>query len=229
MNNKKIYTVIHHRDELHTLDQARISFECGVDGIFLISHDGRNDEILKLIPTLKKQYPRKQIGINFLGWDLIKTIRSSNNLIHSLDILWLDDVGIGSTKWDYKTTLLTSNSRIYPEIKIFGSIAFKYQEEDTDPQFSVKLAEHFNFTPITSGSATGFAPTLDKIKKMSEISKRGLGIASGLNIENIESFLPYTKHILVSTGISLDFHTIDIEKLLIFVSKVRAYTADFTD
>ena len=53
MNRKKVLPVIHHIDAKTTLDQAAIAYQCGADGVFLISHFNKDSELGPLAEKLK--------------------------------------------------------------------------------------------------------------------------------------------------------------------------------
>ena len=224
MYNKKVYPVIHHRDDEHTLEQADIAFECGADGLFVISHTGKNKEVLDIASKIKLKYSDKDIGINLLGWSHVPTLRKVVDSFYTkapLDMVWFDNSGILSGSINTNTRLLHSFKTLYPETDIFASVAFKYQEEDINPTESAKIAKLFNLLPTTSGQATGSAPNISKIQCMSEVTEGLLAVASGMSVENVEQYAPYLSHILVATGVSKDFYTFDYGLLRTFIGQVR--------
>jgi predicted TIM-barrel enzyme len=80
----------------------------------------------------------------------------------------------------------------------------------------------------TSGSATGVAPPVEKIKLMSAGTKRckgaALAIASGVDEDNVEALLEAgADAVLVASSVSADFHNLDREKLESLVKKVHSY------
>jgi len=50
-----------------------------------------------------------------------------------------------------------------------------------------------------------------------------MALASGVDPENVHNFLPYINAILVATGVSMDFHNIDPDKLTALVKVVDAH------
>lgn len=224
MYNKKVYPVIHHLYEEYTLEQAAIAFECNADGLFIISHVGKNQEVLDIASKIKFKYPNKDIGINLLGWSHVKTLRAVVDSFYTetpLDMVWFDNSGILSGSISNSTRFLYSFKTLYPETNIFASVAFKYQEDDINPAESAKIAKLFNLLPTTSGQATGSAPNISKIQCMSEATEGLLAVASGMTVENVEQYAPYLSHILVSTGVSRDFYTFDYGLLRTFIGQVR--------
>ena len=81
------------------------------------------------------------------------------------------------------------------------------------------------FIPTTSGSGTGSAPDLEKIVAMSRATGGVLAIASGMTPWNVAQYAPYLSHILVATGIALDEHRIDADKLCLLIANARVAAA----
>jgi len=69
-----------------------------------------------------------------------------------------------------------------------------------------KLAKSFLHVPTTSGAGTGVPITEEALARLSEAVKADapsfpLGLASGVDEENIRSFLPYVDFFLVASGV----------------------------
>lgn len=62
----KVYPVIHYYNKETTISEAAKAFECGADGVFLISHIGQNEKLIPLAIEIKEKFKMK-VGINFLG------------------------------------------------------------------------------------------------------------------------------------------------------------------
>lgn len=202
-----VYPVIHHLHYGLSLDQARKAFDSNANGIFLISPHGRDYEILLVAKELKKLYPDKHIGINYLNEGVIAAFKHAVEF--NLDMVWGDFCGVSSKGLDATGQELKNLVNKNPEIKVFCSVAFKYQPIEKDPAAAAKIALQAGFIPTTSGSATGQAPSLEKIKAMSGASNGVLAVASGMNKDNIESFKPYLSEVLIASGISLNEFEID--------------------
>lgn len=55
---------------------------------------------------------------------------------------------------------------------------------------------------------------MEKIATMKKaIGDKPLAIASGITLENVENYLPYTEYFLVATGISHTFNELDPVKV----------------
>lgn len=216
----KVFPVIHFKDVATTLDQVALCQECGSDGVFLISHHRDDDGVLLAADRAKKECPDLLVGINLLSTPTKVACELARD--RGYDMVWADNMGVSSiglnSLGDYLSIFALEN----PSIKLFASVAFKYQDTDPDPSSAAKNAISSGFFPVTSGPATGVAPLINKIASMSVSTGGELGIASGMTIENVSSFSPYLSAILVSTGISLDEYHIDREKLIKFIEKAKA-------
>ncbi len=200
--SKRFFPVIHCIDPFqqqgigHMLRNIRIACENGADGVFLIGHAVGFASMLSLYENARKQFPELWIGINFLdvsGAEWKKLFSLVCNC-HRLNALWMD--GLPDQR-------LPAN----PFVEIFGGVAFKYN----DPHLrGLKLVESCRVakgrvdTITTSGSATGSPPELAKLEEI----RRGIGslarlaLASGVNEENVSSFLPTVDTFLVASSIT---------------------------
>ncbi|KRC36274.1 BtpA/SgcQ family protein [Acidovorax sp. Root219] len=224
----KIYPVIHHRDDDTTFDQAATAHEAGADGVFLISHDDRDDEVADILQrwTAESGLPPKfRVGVNFLGWGNLHALEIAVKV--GAQMIWYDAPGCSSQGLSTEGAQLVEHLRrlkaagqLAPEV--FASVAFKHQPVDQVPSAAAALARLQGWIPTTSGPATGEPPPLQKVVDMA--GNGVLAIASGMSPENVAPFVSHLSHILVATGVSRDFHHFDFERLRAFVGAVR--TAD---
>lgn len=216
----RIYPVVHYINTDCALEQARMAHEAGADGVFLINHHG-DDEVLGHVATLiKAEHPGFKVGINLLASSAMDAALVATRL--GLDMVWADSMGVSSSGLTGEGADLSQFAADHPEIELFASVAFKYQAAELDPQGAAKRALDAGFTPTTSGDATGHAPSLGKIASMSAACSGRLAIASGMTPENIAEYAPMLGAVLVATGVSLDEHRFDFEKLVRFVAVARA-------
>lgn len=105
-------------------------------------------------------------------------------------------------------------------------MAFKYQRTDPSPGVAALHAFQLGMIPTTSGDQTGRAPSINKIQLIRNTlpSESPLAVASGMTPENIEDYLPYVSHYLVSTGISSDGYHFDLKRLEQFIKAVHQYS-----
>lgn len=215
-----VYPVIHQLTPALSLTEADIAFDCGADGVFLISHNGDNLTLLPVARQIKHKYPDKKIGINLLGHDQNDTLELA--MEYFIDMVWFDYCGVDSNGLTAEGERLRAwkSTDTGKDIDVFASVAFKYQAPEPLPALAAQNAALSGFIPTTSGSGTGHAPELSKIIEMSSGSPL-LGIASGMTVDNVRDFAPYLTHILVSTGVSSDFHHLDKDVLTEFIKRAH--------
>lgn len=222
-SRRMVLPVVHHLDDLLTLQQANLALNCGADGVFLIAHGGDNDALIPLAETLKATRPDALVGINLLGLGAREAYH--RGLEACLDMVWADAPGITSKGASPEAAWLSGDIDHYADGPLFfASVAFKYQPVENFPGGAAVMAKNMSMLPTTSGSATGSAPDLEKIRVMCEALQGGaLAVASGMTPENVKDYLPYVTHFLVATGVSRDAHHFDEGRLTQFISCVRAY------
>lgn len=211
----KIYPVIHFLSRGLALDQVAVARDCGADGVFLISHHGNDDELVVVARAAKQAHPDFRIGINLLSQNPLQACIQAKD--ERLDMVWADDMGVGSGGVNAMAEELSHFAQVHPEIQLFASVAFKYCTREPDPPRAAQMAQSLGFIPTTSGSATGHAPEVQKIKDMSAATQGGLAIASGMTPENIGLYAPYLSHILVATGIGMDEYRINPARLKLLI------------
>lgn len=219
----QVLPVIHHLDKNTTLTEAQIAMDCGADGVFLISHHGKDMDLLRLGSEIKARHPSKFIGINMLAKNALEAFGLAAEF--NFDGLWADDVGVtsmGVSNFGQALVQRMENRNRHQTLEVFGSVAFKYMAIDPNPPAAAQNALAIGMIPTTSGEGTGKAPTIEKIAAMSEAVAGRLAVASGMSCENIEVFAPYLSHILVSTLVSSDPYHFDHLKLERFVGLAHA-------
>jgi predicted TIM-barrel enzyme len=217
LNNKmKIYPVIHFLNRELALQQVALARECGATGVFLISHQGDDYLLVDVAREAKIANPTFQIGINLLSKRPLETAALAQ--LHGLDMVWADDMGVDSHGVTDDGKYLAHFAQTNPTIKLFASVAFKYRPNEPYPCIAATNAQTAGFIPTTSGSGTGSAPEVDKIRAMYAATKGELAVASGMTPENVGDYASYLSHILVATGVSLDEHRIDESKLKALIS-----------
>lgn len=223
----KIYPVIHFASHALAMDQARLALEQGADGVFLISHDGQDKAVLQAAGQLRHAWSSLTtaagempfVGVNLLNTAPLAALEFATQL--RLDGLWLDAPGVNSHGPARQAKKMAEELVLLPQITVFASVAFKYQPEEPDPPQAAREALALGMLPTTSGPATGVAPDLAKTRAMSEAASGKLAVASGMTAENVSQYAPLLSHILVATGVALDEHRIDPQRLTRFIQAVR--------
>lgn len=213
-NSKVFLPVIHVRNEAHALPNARIAYDEGADGIFLINHRIPGYELLRVAHAAEKQFPQKWIGLNFLDLPPISALAAIGP---RYDGIWMDDVGVswpGTNGTHLRKRLcntITWKKRDRTRsLLIFGGVAFKYRPEVEDVADAARTAATYIDVVTTSGPETGTPPSVEKIRTMrNAIGDHALAIASGMTPENVSAFTPYVDCFLVATGISTPDDNLD--------------------
>jgi len=217
----KIFPVIHYLDAGLALDQLDLAKEEGADGAFLISHDGRDDEMIGVALQAKRGLGDFALGINLLSkkpWFACEVAKQFD-----LDMVWADRMGVDSSGLDSSGLALSGFAEIHPRIQLFASVAFKYQAIEKDPALAAQNAWKAGFIPTTSGNATGVAPHLSKIADMSVACQGSLAVASGITPENAIHYRDLVSCALVSTGISSDGYRLNRQKLRALLVVARSH------
>ena len=214
----RVFPVIHAKDEEQAILNAKIAFESGADGIFLINHNSWpvpfhiTAEVLmeQIFPAVKSAFPEKWIGLNCLDMDFQTVLRKSPKEVSGL---WNDNCGIDSSK--ARTIKNTMKKSVWRGL-YFGGFAFKYQKPISYAYLENLANEARTFVDIitTSGIATGISPDTSKMSKIKAGAGRyPVAIASGITPENAARFAEYAHAFLVATGISNDFYGLSEAKL----------------
>ncbi len=231
---KKLFPVIHPLHFAQVINQAELCKNAGVDGIFLINQGHLKSghfysDFMKLIDTAArvKQLFDMWVGINIL--DKNPFFVAPLLTYYGIDGYWTDTDEsyhvrkISDCAWDIDFV-----PNYYP------SFDFKYQDqtkEKSDLRNDIEAALRLGYlwatemVITTSGPATGTPPDIEKIKWFREVIGPDvtLAIASGINLENIESFLPYVDHFLVASSLEDEYGRFNEDRLKQMVSIVKSY------
>lgn len=224
---KRVFPVIHAVTEEQVAQNAKIAADAGADGVFVINHGFAPAELVPLIDVALKHIP--WVGANFLG---LGPVSAMQLIADRAQGLWTDNARIDDESEDQphaQAVLDLRQERVW-DGEYFGGVAFKYQQQPKSVyQAALKAASYMDVV-CTSGPGTGQAAHLDKIRSMREalddwMCKARLGIASGVTPDNVENYLPYVDDYLVATGISQDFHNLDLKLTTKLVERVRSHDA----
>lgn len=218
---KRLLPVIHVADETQALEQVRIARDNGADGVWLIDHSNSAKELTEVYRKVRAEHSDFWIGLNFLDLSTADAAFLVAAQIKGVDGLWSDDAGIediGPQGWALRIPALFEKYGWHGEY--FGGVAFKHQNhvhsQDVIAGSRMAAEAASDWVPIicTSGSATGVAAEIEKIKAMSSVvGPNRLALASGVTPWNAAQYMPYVDHFLVATGISRNFHELDPEKV----------------
>lgn len=228
-NKHVILPVIHVESEDQTLSNARIVYEAGCDGAFLINMQNPNtltrmshDNLLNMHQLVKKEFATWWVGVNYLDLPAVKIFENVNS---SVSGVWADNAEI--YEWLDKQVeaekIKLAKEKSGWKGLYFGGVAFKYQRDVDNPGLAAKIATSFVDVVTTSGKATGSAPDITKIRLMKEsIGDFPLAIASGVSPENVKEFLPYTNYFIISTSLlKSGTENFDKDKIKELIDNVR--------
>lgn len=197
----QVWPVIHYETIRQALDNAAIVARCGCPGVFLISMDGRDDELDQAIVAVKARFPELKVGANFLTQGPLAALERCLDL--DIDATWSDRPGVASFGPNEEALQIAALLAVHSEHMFFGSVAFKYQKAEPFPAQAGVAAAGLGMIATTSGPATGEAVDVSKLAVMkAALGDQPLGLASGISPENAHLFTPYVDYFLVATHVS---------------------------
>jgi predicted TIM-barrel enzyme len=225
--------VIHLFDAEQAVSNARIAFESGCHGIWLIAH-GSNETrkqtelLVECYDAVRQQWPAAWIGVNVLQlmWkpdDLFGWVMQHMPTVNGV---WTDQCFAtkeGTT--EHMARIMQARARAGFVGVYFGGFAFKHQPLLVDSQEGVlteedraklanlaKAASRFVDVLVTSGTATGVTPNLVKVETVHDAVHPLQPLAlSGAGME-LDVFAPHAEIFLAATALQADcprHHTID--------------------
>ena len=228
MKKKRLLAVIHVVSLNQTMSNAKIAFENGADGIFLINHHISAAELFEIFYRLRPLYPRKWIGLNALDLAAGSALRQTPR---SADGLWVDSPRLlgsppGWHFWQYAREFAEAREQ-FPELvaECFVGFAFKGQQDVGDLDMAARAAAPYLEVVTTSGEATGRPPSVEKLRTIREAigDEKRLALASGTTVDNVSEFLPFVDDFLVATGIGRNFTELDPPRVRKLGSLIHGY------
>lgn len=224
MNKKLLYVAIHARDIKQAQEEtAKVINEGGADGVFLVNNGGRVTPgiLLYITEMVKTKFPDHFIGANLLGLGTVQALVSVFMQGNKFDGLWVDDGGIREVDGSVYIDDEVEDPLVNCKVKYFGSIAMKYQPPVQNlSKVAMAAAKHFDVV-VTSGERTGSPPTIGKINVIRTAigPEPLLAVASGIDIGNVDKFLPSVDIFIVGASLWEDpedefvYHPVKVKKL----------------
>ncbi len=210
----EIIPVIHVLDDVQVYKNIDTCVECGIQKIFLICHSDYRRSLVELAKEVKSKY-KLWVGINLLGVETDYLLTETN--LDGIDGLWCDD---GLSHLSKKQLTEIKGCREFRGM-FFGGLAFKYQ--NPNPSDLASACENSKFitnVSTTSGNATGSAPTRVKIENIRNfLGNHPMAIASGISVDNINSYKDLVQYVLVASSITDTGELINKNKLLSLIEK----------
>jgi len=222
---KRVLPVLHLLNAKQVREQARLVYECGADGLFLIDMGGSRVRTSDAVDVVRHDWPDRWLGVNVLGYNVPDALRH----VHEWPIqgLWVDHSGIDERPLSWKVMPDIRSAQFWSTSlgnthEVFGGVAFKYGRTLSLDACAEAARVAAGVLPVvcTSGDGTGLPADLEKLEAMrSAIQGRArLAVASGVSPANAKATYDYVDDALMATGIEREFGVID-PKLL---SKVIA-------
>lgn len=195
------YAVLHEVRKLQSL---------GFDGACLINQPCDVDDLFHYTQYVKEFFSREDfaLGVNVLGgdWAFTDAYRIAKRL--DLNFIWTDISNVEPLAYNRGSTqeaLDAAEAERVPSIFYASGVQMKYTRlRDPKPiGESCKLAVPWLDGLTLTGSGTGSPPTVDHIRQAREAVSPdvALGVASGVNADNIAAFAPYADYFLVATSL----------------------------
>lgn len=221
---KKLFPVIHCKNSNQTLENVEKAIRAGTDGVFLINHKIPYQILNLITEEVINQFPDFPIGVNYLDLEPYVALSIMPAGVCSL---WTDNPQLIEDEdngQEYASTFIKLRDTLRPHLCYYGSVAFKYQPRVKNLDVITRIAKQYMDVITTSGPATGEPPSIDKMKQMKESAgNKSLALASGVDISNVNNYLPYVDDFLVATGISDNFSTLNEEKTKELSDLIHAY------
>lgn len=215
-----LWTVCHYRDCDTAAHNAAITEAAGAHGMFLINMHGEPlSRLAEAATVIRERHPTLALGVNGTAHRAHDVVR----LLPGMAAYWCDaqlthSSGLSMGQARHLHEALFAHGR--RESRAFVGVAFKYQPHEPAPLLALARARALGFTACTSGPGTGKAPNVDLVAQWGS-GPAPLAVASGLTPDNVTPFLPYVTDYLVATGISRDFHRLDLAKTTALATAIR--------
>jgi len=218
-----VLPVIHVVDEAQALRNAAIARDAHADGVFLINHGMRWDELLRIHAIVDRAFPSWWVGVNCLE---IQPAEVFARISSGVAGVWVDDAGVREDQLEQIDAAAVARARTAAGTAAlyFGGVAFKYRRPVEDVARAARIAAGYMDVVTTSGPATGQAADVAKIRTMkAALGATPLAIASGITPENVGDYLPVADCFLVATGISRSFEELDPARVRALIDRVHDY------
>jgi hypothetical protein len=220
--SRVLLPVIHPISREAALESVRVVVAAGCRGIFLIDQGMDEADVLKLVNEVRLLHPTLWVGVNLLHRRPAEALTETFTRCGRIDGIWADDALVDERRPEDMAAaeeFRTLRQALGPfgwSGLYFGGVAFKYQRPIPAEHLSraALLAAPYVDVVCTSGPGTGKAIDTAKLTTMHQaLGVKSLALASGVTVENVETFLPYVHAFLVGTGIEFRLGVIDADKV----------------
>lgn len=201
----ELIPVIHMININQVMTNVQTCVKNDVRKVFIINHEVDANSLLECAELVKKKYPTLWVGVNILGEPAEDLILRNLNV----DGIWCDE------------TIKPEFTRKYKGM-LFGGLAFKYQPQPKDLKASCEESIKTTDVSTTSGVGTGREADITKIMDIRKyLGEHPMAIASGVNNDNISSYIGIVNYLLVASSITSRSEMIYEDKLIELLNKIR--------
>lgn len=194
------------------------SFNNGADAIVFESGDYK--KLNEVLGEIRKKYPDKVLGVNFLGPDEnLYTYKETFELAkkHRLQIAWTDFSGVDLIHEAPEVNLHDIEANKPADVFYVSGIHMKYSTlKDPSKTIEKSATQAMGWVDgiVITGPKTGVATDPERAKNTRlVIGNYPMGAGSGVSPENVGTILPYIDYVLVNTSISDANHRIIGDKV----------------
>lgn len=210
-----IYPVIHYFDRVAAIEQVSLARQCGATGVFLLSRPEDEDALVNAAWEAKRIFPDFFVGISLPSKSPLDAVTQA--ITAGLDMVWADDMGVSPKGLNSMGKQLADFAKEYPQLRLFASMAFSPAVPEVDFAEIAKHARAAGFIPTINGIVTTEAHEVGRIETLSKAVGGELAVSHGVTQENISTFAPSLRHVLMTAGISNNEQRLDGAKLKRFI------------
>lgn len=204
----KIYPVVHINNHEVAARQSLRALEAGADGVYLINHREYSPRYtFEVMESIRQFSPEAFVGINLLGHDTGGVLDALQDREVLPSAIWHDDITDSGHRAPAEVFELKNSGRL-KGVLLLGGVAFKYTSTYTDNPAEaareVELLEPVLDVITTSGTGTGQAPSVEKLRAMRAAATKPIAIASGVSAENIGQYQGLADEVLVASSIETE-------------------------
>lgn len=214
--------VIHLSSRDQGVTQAKLAFDAGADGVFLIDHSRSWSAVAEAADAVFDA-TGGWVGVNALDLTALESMSAFVNQ-RSVRGVWVDNAGTDERSDKQPFAEAVDVIRRNWDGVYLGGTAFKYQRAVTDLVAAGAVAAQHMDVVCTSGSGTGSAPDGDHVRQLALGAGRvPVAVASGVDVGNVAGLATAgARAFLVASSIAATFDTLDPQRTRALVDAVHA-------
>ena len=185
-----------------------------IGGIWLMTTNTEIEVVEEIIKWVREKYPEFWIGVNLIGENIFKVFKFIKE--NNPDGIWIDNSYIiKDCNFDIPNLILDQFDKMKWNGLYFGGVMFKYQNNDNTDLKTLKEVHKYIDVLTTTGRSTGVAIDSEKLNYIHNNTNENImiGIASGINSENIKFIKDKCNIFIVRTSLVNNKNDIILEKL----------------